>query len=103
MRAHAATREYEKAAEKRDQLALLREAQDAQKIETHREYDQDVFATLRDGDTLKVEVFVVKRGVLGKREKYSIPLLTGQDMSDFLRAYYAQKPVPKEVILDVDL
>jgi excinuclease ABC subunit C len=99
----AKSREFEKAAEKRDQLVLLRSVLDEQKVERQRSFDQDVFATFLVDGKLKVEVFQIKRGVMAKREKYTLELLAGQHLSDFLRAYYTSHAVPREILVDADL
>ena len=103
MRAHSANREFEKAAEKRDQLALLRSVDAEQKVETKRAYDQDVFATFMVEQNTRIEVFQIKRGVIAKREKYRVEFVQGQTLSDFLRAYYSHHVIPKEILLDVEL
>lgn len=103
MKKFALTKEYEKASEKRDQLSILRSINLHQKVELQRAFDQDVFATLFANDKLTVVVFQIKRGVIAKREKYSVDLLAGQTFSDFLIAYYFSRTIPKEIIVDQDL
>jgi excinuclease ABC subunit C len=103
MKRFAANREFEKAAERKTQLELLRNASYNQKVELQRQFDQDVFATLLVDDMLKVEVFSIKKGVIAKREKFSVPVLGEQTFSDFLSAYYETHLVPEELIIDQEL
>jgi excinuclease ABC subunit C len=100
MQRFSKNQEFEKARERRDQLALLDQIDQRQKVETQRTFDQDVFATLRDASKLTVVVFQIKRGVIAKRERYTIESVGDSPVSDFLRAYYATHTIPKEIILD---
>jgi excinuclease ABC subunit C len=99
MHAFAKAREYEKAKERRDQLALVLRIGERQAVETQRAFDQDVFATVRDNERLKVVAFQIKQGVIAKRERFTIDAVGETPVSDFLRAYYMTHAIPKEIIL----
>jgi excinuclease ABC subunit C len=103
MERFAKDQEFEKARERRDQLATLAQVVQHQKVETKRAFDQDVIATLATGDRLKLVVFQIQKGVIGKREKYAIDILGENPLSDFLRAYYGTREIPKEIIVDQEL
>jgi len=99
----AKNHEFEKARERRDQLVTLSQVIQHQKVETKRAFDQDVIATLRIDNVLKVVVFQIQKGVIAKREKYSIDIIGDNPLSDFLRAYYSTRDIPKEIIIDQTL
>jgi excinuclease ABC subunit C len=100
MKLFAGKREFEKAAERKNQITLLDSVIQQQKVELQRQFDQDVFATLQVDDMLKVEVFAIKRGVISKREKFKVHYLGEATFSDFLRAYYETHLIPEELIVD---
>ncbi len=100
MKLFASRKEFEKAAERKRQWELVLSLDLHQKVETQRSFDQDVIATLAVENTLKFEVFQIKRGVIGKREKFTVPIMGPETMSEFLRAYYSVRIPPAEIIVD---
>lgn len=99
MASFARNREFEKAKERRDQIEVLSHIGERQAVETQRAFDQDVFATVRDNERLKVVAFQIQKGVIAKRERFTIDAVGETPVSDFLRAYYMTHAIPKEIIL----
>ncbi len=106
MEAAAAELEYEKAAERRDQLAQLQQVQSVQGIEGARG-DLDIFAASCQSGAACVQVLFVREGrVLGSRTFYP-PLKLDEDPAQILEAFLPQfylsgrQTIPAEVVLGV--
>ena len=106
MESAAAALEYEKAAERRDQLAQLQQVQSIQGIEGARG-DLDIFAASCQSGAACVQVLFVREGrVLGSRTFYP-PLKLDENPAQILEAFLPQfylsgrQTIPTEVVLGV--
>lgn len=106
MESAAAALEYEKAAERRDQLAQLQQVQSIQGIEGARG-DLDIFAASCQSGAACVQVLFVREGrVLGSRTFYP-PLKLDENPAQILEAFLPQfylsgrQTIPAEVVLGV--
>lgn len=106
MKEHAATQEYERAAQLRDQLAAVEKTLTGQTIVATEFIDQDVIGFARQDDVVEVAVLFVRQGkVLGRRafqlKDQEVP--DGEVVRNFLRSYYELGTfVPDEVLLPVE-
>ncbi len=91
MQSYARNKEYEKAAEARDQLAQVRELTQSQRVEGKRE-DVDIFVAHQQGGELVIVVMMVRFGqVLGHRSFFprSPTFITLKDaLTEFIPQYY---------------
>lgn len=89
---------FERARELRDHLEILSRKADRQKVESKVFKDQDVIVPVKDNDTLLIQVFHVKRGVLlGKKEFRLDP---DSDMTEFLMQFYTGHGIPDEIVME---
>ncbi|MET0065176.1 MAG: excinuclease ABC subunit UvrC [Candidatus Thiodiazotropha sp.] len=97
---------YEEAARYRDQIKSLRRTQERQYV-SGEAGDLDIVALAKRGSTACIQVFFIRSGRnLGNKPFYpSIP--AGSDnravLSAFVSQYYLDKPVPNELILNLEL
>jgi excinuclease ABC subunit C len=101
----AARQAYERAAALRDRIARLKQVQLAQHVEGERG-DADVIAVRERGGVVCVAVLFVRAGRnLGS--KHFFPRAAGATPAEvaeaFVSQYYADKPVPAELIVDAEL
>jgi excinuclease ABC subunit C len=97
---------YEDAARYRDQIKSLRRTQERQYV-SGEAGDLDIVALAKRGNTACIQVFFIRSGRnLGNKSFYpSVP--SGSDdrtvLSAFVSQYYLDKPVPNELILNLEL
>ncbi|MET0052417.1 MAG: excinuclease ABC subunit UvrC [Candidatus Thiodiazotropha sp.] len=102
----ARTLAYEEAARYRDQIKSLRRTQERQYV-SGEAGDLDIVALAKKGNTACIQVFFIRSGRnLGNKSFYpSVP--AGSDsrsvLSAFVSQYYLEKPVPHELILNLEL
>lgn len=101
----AATLEYERAAHYRDQIASLRRVQEKQYVSGERG-DLDIIACANRAGSACIQVFFIRAGRnLGNKAFFPrVPEGTEQAdiLSAFLSQYYPGKPVPSEIIVNVE-
>lgn len=100
MAAASETRHYELARERRDQIHALDLLEEKQKVDLQKTHDQDVIALLDDGKHIQIGVFHIKKGVIAAKEEFRIPN-EGDVASEFIRAYYRESRIPKEIIINL--
>ena len=89
---------FERAKELRDHLEILSRKADRQKIESKSAMDQDIIVPVKDNDTLLIQIFHVKKGVLlGKKEFRLDP---DADMTEFLMQFYTGHEIPDEIVME---
>lgn len=93
------TRRYELARERRDQIRALDLLEEKQKVDLQKSHDQDVIALLDDDNHIQIGVFHIKKGVIAAKEEFRIPN-EGDVASEFIRAYYRESRIPKEIIIN---
>lgn len=92
---------YEQALQLRNRITSLRRILDKQQVQAARPRQADIIHSLtRQGQTFIMR-FSVRRGVLEEKEEFVLEAGEGQ-LEDFLSRYYAEQPVPREVILPRD-
>jgi excinuclease ABC subunit C len=106
MESAASALEFERAAVLRDQIATLRRIQERQYVSGDGG-DLDIVALAQEGGLNCVEVFFIRSGRnLGNKAFFPLapegtepPAL----LAGFLAQFYADKPVPAEIIVDVEV
>ncbi len=99
MEAASQTRRFELAKERRDQIRALDLLEEKQKVDLQKSHDQDVIFLIDDSHHVQVGVFHIKRGVIAAKEGFRIPN-ESDAASEFLRAYYRESRIPKEIIIN---
>ncbi|QEK11562.1 excinuclease ABC subunit UvrC [Crassaminicella thermophila] len=104
MKDAAASMQFEKAAEYRDQIIAINNIMEKQKMVLASDIDQDLIAMARGGKDICVMVFFVRGGKLIGREHYMLSAREdeerGEIISAFIKQFYAGAAfVPKEILL----
>lgn len=99
--------DFERAAEYRDQLRVLKSVTAQQKVVSDSGVEQDVIALARDEGRVCVQLFYVRDGMLVGRDHFMLDLGIDDDdaslISAFLKQYYAQAAyVPKQILVSGD-
>jgi excinuclease ABC subunit C len=99
MREASASRNFELALERRNQIAAIERLHDKQRIDQRRHFDQDIIAFVPAGKDAIFSIFHVRKGVISGREAYQFELQ--EDIFEsFLTQYYAGRQVPSEVVVN---
>ena len=98
MEEHSEKTQYERAKEIRDQIRAIEHISEKQKVDLQKRFDQDVIAIVSYNTIVLIQVFNIKKGVILAKDQYK---LENQDdlLESFIKLYYAQKPIPKEIII----
>lgn len=104
MRQAAASLDFEKAAEYRDQLKAVERVVSKQKVIAAANTDQDVIAFAREEGDACVQVFFIRHGKLIGREYFLLEGTEGEKDEDVLQEFITQfyddaAHIPKEVLL----
>jgi excinuclease ABC subunit C len=107
MKGSAQALRFEEAALLRDQLHAIERSLERQKVASVERVDQDVFGYHREADRLLVYVLFVRQGRMAGGRAFPFQ---GQEFPDdellasFVNLYYGDdNPVPKEVLLPLDI
>jgi excinuclease ABC subunit C len=98
MKENAVVQRYEKAKLLRDQINALEGLQERQNFEKDKKYDEDIINYIISGKTIYLILFHVSKGMLTTKKEFSFEA-TEEFLDAFLVQYYAENPVPKEIIL----
>ncbi|MBQ4159689.1 MAG: excinuclease ABC subunit UvrC [Clostridia bacterium] len=95
---------FEKAAEKRDQIAAIHAVNERQKIISDAQTDRDVADFVSYDDKAFFEMFLIRGGRMTGRQSYRVDgvsdMTDGEIMAEFLKLYYsAASYVPPEILL----
>lgn len=103
----AAALDFEKAAKIRDQIAAIEHMLEKQKVVTHKAVDQDVFAFIREKDSIIIQALFIRDGRLVSSQDYyfhELGLPDDEIISSFITQFYrGERYVPDEVILPIKL
>ncbi|MDL1959251.1 MAG: excinuclease ABC subunit UvrC [Deltaproteobacteria bacterium] len=99
--------EFEKAAILRDQIHSIEKVVEKQSIVADMHADWDILGLARSGDISTLAVLRVRDGVVQGQEIHHLSRVIGETdqeiLSVFMRQFYQQSPVPKEIILPEEL
>lgn len=95
---------FEKAAIYRDQLRMVEDIVQKQKIVSIGGGDKDVIAIEQSGDKASAQVFLIREGILLDRKQFIMQTMPETEfdeiLSEFLMQYYVDaKNIPKEIML----
>lgn len=106
MQAASAAQDYEKAAQLRDRIRALTSIQSRQDINSDLG-DADVFGVVQDGGKSCVQVFFFRGGRnMGNRAyfpRHQREEEAASILSAFIGQFYQNKPVPRDILLNIDL
>ncbi|MEI8133457.1 MAG: excinuclease ABC subunit UvrC [bacterium] len=108
MMKHSVAMEFEKAAERRDQLAILSEYVNKQKVVTDELIDRDIFAIAAEEDDACGIIFKVRDGKVTGKQQFFFANVEGKEQHEILEAllerYYSVTDyIPEEIFLPIEL
>lgn len=89
---------FEQAIEIRDTIAALKRLSEKQAVETQNKHDQDVINYLVADGHVYLALLNVMRGILINKSEFEFDW-TDDFLGQFISQYYADNPVPKEIII----
>lgn len=107
MREAAERFEYERAAERRDQLRAIERVREQNRVAVAQNVDQDVLGVYRRGDQAEVAVLQVRAGKLTNVRTFGLKDVSAPDdelCGQFVLEYYGEGSfVPQELLLPVEI
>ncbi len=91
--------EYEKALIYRQRINLLDRLKQRQVVDIRGRHDQDVIGIATVGEKSCVTLIKVKKGVITKKQDF-VFLASDDLLNEFIKAYYATRPTPNELIVE---
>lgn len=93
---------FEVALEKRNQLLTLENIQERQKVDTVKNYDQDVVVYLHEQDQEQclIQLFHVSRGVISGKKEYLFDY-DADIFESFIKMYYSNNLAPSEILINL--
>ena len=100
--------QFEKAAERRDQLAVLTDYVSKQKVVSEEQSDRDIFAVASEEDDACGIVFKVRDGKITGKQQFFFSNVEGKEQEEVLEAllerYYSVADyIPEEIFLPIEL
>lgn len=95
---------YEKALRLRDQIKALEHLSGHQKMQREKKYDEDIINYIVRDDFVYLMVFNVYKGTLTNKNEFVFEY--NNDLGffdDFLIQFYSENPVPKEIIIPIEV
>jgi len=94
------SKEYETALEIRDRISALKKLSERQKMETEREYNEDVINYVIKEGKVYLMLFNIYKGTLFNKSEFVFDFLENC-IEDFVGQYYSVNPTPKELLLPI--
>ena len=89
---------YERARELYNQIKSIELISKKQIVDNEKNYDQDVIAFLRSEERIIIVHMGIRKGVLLGKKDFEMEYHDNFEQ-EFLRAFYASNPIPREIIL----
>ncbi|MDA3855157.1 MAG: excinuclease ABC subunit UvrC [Candidatus Woesearchaeota archaeon] len=93
---------YELAAEKKRHIEAINHLKEKQNVDLIKGYDQDVIVMLHNSDRAVIELFNISKGVISGKKTFRFEY-DEELFESFIKMYYSQNSVPKEVIINTEL
>lgn len=89
---------FEQAKTRRDQIRALRKFGQRQKIEMHKQYNEDVLHWINIGEKVYVQLFRVEKGNISGKQEFTFE--SGPEIIEqFIRQYYQTNEIPDMLII----
>ncbi|MFA5366282.1 MAG: excinuclease ABC subunit UvrC, partial [Candidatus Bathyarchaeia archaeon] len=92
-------KQFERALELRNQIGSIRLLTERQIVDKERRFDQDAMAFSQSGQKIHIIHMGLRRGVLLGKKEFTVDLQP-QVEQEFLKAFYAVNPIPREILLN---
>lgn len=102
MKEYSASKNFELARSRRDQINALNSISTRQKIQLVKAYDQDVINYVQVGGEFIIQLFNINKGIVSGRKEYRLRFLENdapKALADFIRQFYYNHDCPAEIIL----
>lgn len=106
MENYASVENFEKALEMRDYLKIIKKLKEKVVANIPKDLSLDAFAYVTDGEAGAVCVLTLRSGkILGAQDFscYDAGLTSQETMQDFIIEYYKNKPLPDEILININM
>ncbi|MBE7074548.1 MAG: excinuclease ABC subunit UvrC [Clostridiales bacterium] len=106
MQGYAASENFEKALEMRDNLKLIKKLKEKVVANIPKDISFDVFSYVTDGDAGAVCVITLRMGKILGVQDFSITdgsISNSETLQNFIIAYYKNKHLPDEILVNLDM
>ncbi|MFT4309047.1 MAG: excinuclease ABC subunit UvrC [Candidatus Woesearchaeota archaeon] len=102
MHYYSSMQKYEIALKKKRQLESIMILSEKQNVEHNIGDDWDIWAIMRDKNTILISILTVRKGIISGKKNYNIDD-NNDNARQFLTQYYTTNRVPKEIIVSEEL
>ncbi len=97
--------QFELANEKKQQLLTIEHLKEKQKVDLLKNYNQDVIIVIENKEEHKILIHIlkIKKGVISSKKEYKFNYIDKNLLEEFIKIYYSQNSIPKEIILEKDV
>jgi len=106
MRAAAEAERFEEAGRLRDRVRAVERTVESQAMVSRQFVDRDAFGIAREGPRLEIQALHVRQGKIAGSASYQFRDVAGDDaeaLGSFLTQFYAEREIPREVLVPVEL
>lgn len=106
MQAYASVENFEKALEMRENLKIIKRLKEKVVANIPKDLSLDALAYVTDGEAGAVCVLTLRSGKILGAQDFSCndgAISSEQSLQDFIMSYYKNKPLPDEIIVNVEL
>jgi len=100
MKDASAAQKFELALQRKREYEAVLQLHERQKVDVQKQFDQDVVVLQEGGEKSFIELFSIKKGVISGKKEFSFERQEGV-FESFIKLFYSQNPVPREVIVNV--
>lgn len=94
--------QFERALELRNRIDAVKRLRERQNMEREKRYNEDVIHYVVKNNTVFLILFNVYKGILENKQEYQFDFRE-EFFQEFLVRYYAENPVPSEVVVPVEV
>jgi excinuclease ABC subunit C len=102
MKTHSKDKNYEYAITLRNQIEALKTLKEKQLMELNRAVDANIINYMVADDQVYLILFTIRKGILEEKQDFDFPYYENF-LNDFLLQYYDSAPIPKELIVPVEV
>jgi len=106
MQAAADAERFEEAGRLRDRVRAVQRTVESQAMVSRKFVDRDAFGVARQGPRLEIQALYVRQGKIAGSAAHEFRDVAGDDaeaLGSFLAQFYAEREIPREVLLPVEL
>jgi excinuclease ABC subunit C len=102
MRRYSRALNFEHAQAIKEQIRAIQRLSEKQKVELPKAFDQHVINFLEADGSMHIQIFQIQKGVVSHKVEMKFEG-TAHSFGDFIKQYYFLTPIPREIILPMEL